>query len=165
MKPGKQRITKKKIVKICFIVIFICIVFMFSINKNPLFMSEHLFEINILDFFSYDIVNIDNSLHIFEYDGEFRVELEFEEDKLDYFCKEISKNFTPKPLEEYDIDNFLCEKIMGSKPTNDTRCCFWYGSVRRIIPLPLSKPKTVESVVIYTPVENGRYKAWLVYTE
>lgn len=158
---------KKRKIKIRYIIFALLVVSL--IYNSRWVRAKKFFGINIM---KYKVVQIDNTLSHFKYDGDYTVVLEFKENRLDAFCKTVEKNFgagmTRTELEkESGFANITyAENVTGMKLEDDAVICVRTVDKKRVILNPfLGIPKSAGVCIVYKPIEDGRYRAWLSYAD
>lgn len=154
--------------KVAMILAILVIVFFLIVNSKYA-MAKKIFGISMTN---YDVVKVEKSLDPFSYNGKYLVVLELNEKQLESFCKEIKEKFgegynKSKYEKEYGEEAIkLPQKIIGSQITEDA--VIYMRSIpkqRVVLNLFAGAPKTVNVWIVYMPVEEGKYQAWLSYAE
>lgn len=161
-----KRKKPKKVIKYGIIIFLFLFVFY---NHNSIIMIKRVFGIT---YRKYKVVNVDNSLKYFSENGSCEVELEIEEKRMESFLKSIEKRYgkgqTKKQIEEYEgsLEQIVAKNVTGREATEEDVIIVRPANPARTIINPfVGRIKTAQVSIVYCPIENGKYRVWLDYSE
>lgn len=146
------------IASICFLIIVIFLLFSIEI-KTDREMIYQLFDIDVSD---YEIVEVNDYLHKYEYNGKYEVLLRLEKEQLDAFIASIDNRYYFYD-DEYTRQTFV-ENVTGREWNSNDMKYESLGSVKRKLPFFISEPKTVISLIVISEAGDA-YNVELYYIE
>ena len=122
-------------------------------------MIYQLFDIDVSD---YEIVEVNDYLHKYEYNGKYEVLLRLEKEQLDAFIASIDNRYYFYD-DEYTRHTFV-ENVTGREWNSNDMKYESLGSVKRKLPFFISEPKTVISLIVISEAGDA-YNVELYYIE
>lgn len=156
---------KSKIVLLFGIIAIAIICFLISRNgKEQYDVAKSIFNIDIG---SYQVVHEADNLDSKQYGGSYMAILELDEKDKDSFCKDVEERFGEGLTKEAAIELYgdSIKNIIDNEVAEDAIIYYRPCSPQRVVKDATGVPKTVLINIVCSPMEDGKYKAWLYYAE